>query len=134
MGMISEGTGNLTIRSCTGSTTLAPRLLFSASLQPDEKLRSDGQSIFEISDFAAFADALTQSEPELLRSPQIGKVSYQRRDGFANWQEPIFPDPFIKSEKFAFEREVRIVWAPTNERARYQRIRSPQAAAFIKAA
>lgn len=134
VGIWIDGTGSLTVRNGTGIMTLAPRLIFCASSAPNEALRAEGQSIYEISDFEAFATILTQADPKLLSEPLVGKVIYKRREGDAILQGPVFPEPFAKSERFSLEKELRIVWAPTNEREKYQRIRALDAAALIRRA
>lgn len=90
---------------------LPPAYIFCCSKEPDFELAErQGQAIFEIANLSAFADEVTRASSDVLGKRYLGSVRYKVRSGDPFKIGPIYPDPFIKAPRFAFEKELRIVW------------------------
>ena len=70
------------------------------------------KALFEISGIHTMARRLMRLHPDRLGRYKIQRVKYRRREYSALESEYPAPDPFVKSERFSVEREIRLVFSP----------------------
>lgn len=73
------------------------------------------KSVFEVSGVHTLARRLLELHPDRLSHYELRRVQYLRREFNALESEYPPPDPFIKGTKFSMEREIRLVFTPTNQ-------------------
>lgn len=104
--------------------------IFCCSSQPDNRLIGEGKICFEVVDVEQFAQRLCSASKALLE-PRVAAVSY-RKTTFDLVREPgIKPNPFMKNNDFAWEREIRIVWKSLEGPPPVLRLRCPEISSLI---
>lgn len=131
---IFDGGGNrdILIENCKMTTHIIDHYIFCASTEPDQKLSSEGQQIFEISELDKFAAELSKAAPDILKTPIVRRVEYLDRIGDAFASSTPRLDAFHKDPKFSFEKEVRILWNGAPAVDEFRIICAPNASKFIK--
>lgn len=85
-------------------------LCFSLSSEAPDNGRE--QAVFEVTDLRTVIERLSIVHPQL-GSWFPGNVSYESRHADFRASHVLPPNPFTKSERFAWEREARVIWKPS---------------------
>lgn len=95
--------------------SLQPMRIFCASLAPDfSKAKDMGCSLIEITDLLKFAATINRQNPHL-GEVRWSPVEYVAREADLSISAPVRPHPFKKSQDFAWENEIRLLWGgPVN--------------------
>lgn len=107
MGISAIGCRNLTVSDNLYEIEQRDDYLFCASSEPDFS-RSDTDAIFKIRCLHKFAAALIIDNPKLLGKTVAGPVRYGAKSADVT-DRGVGPDPFLKSPRLSFERELRVI-------------------------
>lgn len=78
------------------------------------------------------ARAIHNARPDLFRSARAGFVEYVPRSADVFADPEISPDPLKKAERFAIEKEIRVIWQPLKMGAERELITGVDVAGLIK--
>lgn len=117
-GIIATGGKNLRVINNRHTISLPDGYIFCCSTEPDfARAASKGEVVFEIVALRAFASALSEARPDVLRGFRVRRLSYSPRVVDTLTAPIPRPDPFIKDTQWAFEKEVRVAWDPAEKGA-----------------
>lgn len=89
--------------------------------------REKEQAIFEVTGIRSLIAVLADLEPRLSGPASFSRVTYKPTSGdvLDMWQQQ--PSPFVKEPRFESEREIRIIWMPTDKREPIEFVTEPSA-------
>ena len=117
VGIDVEGSTGVRVVNATVITDLSPLYIYCCSAEPDfDYARRNDLAIFEIPHLGRIGAEITSAASSALESLLIGSVHYSPRSIDPFTANPVRPNPFVKDNKFAWEREIRLVWQPRSSK------------------
>lgn len=114
VGICLENSQNVIFRKVRSILTIPPLYCFCMSRRLDNMhlMAERPQAVFEVTGVKSLAHAVMSLYPDRLIGFRAGNVTYKSRIVDALLDQTSGPEPFVKSEQFAQECEIRIIWQP----------------------